>query len=99
MTAIDPWTTLGIEPGASSEEIRAAYRALIKQHPPEVDAKAFARISDAYALVRDPQVRARERLFGPAALSHLDALADVLRAWRRPAAGRELWLDAMRERP
>ena len=57
-----PWTVLGISPGASEDEIRTRYRALVKRHPPEQDPDAFERIRDAYEKVRDPRVLARERV-------------------------------------
>ncbi len=98
MSLHDPWTILGVEPGASEDEIRAAYREAVKRHPPDRDAAAFARINDAFAKVRDPRARARERLFGPSALSGADELRDMLRAGKRPPAGPELWLELIKGR-
>lgn len=97
MTATDPWIVLGLEPTASDDEIRTRYRDLVKQHPPELDPAGFQAIRTAYEQVRNPHVRARTRLFGPAPLDDLDELRAVLAGWRRPPAGPELWLEALGE--
>jgi len=61
----DPYKVLGVERTASAEDIRTAYRRLAKQwHPdtnpdkPEAEAR-FKAISAAYALLSDPEQRAR----------------------------------------
>jgi DnaJ-class molecular chaperone len=61
----DPYAVLGVARDASAEEIRRAYRALAKRwHPdtnpdkPEAEAR-FKAISAAYALLSDPEQRAR----------------------------------------
>ncbi|MGZ8501945.1 MAG: J domain-containing protein [Candidatus Limnocylindrales bacterium] len=59
MTAIDPYRTLGLAPGASQAEIKVAYRRLAKlNHPDSAGERALPRflaIQAAYeALVEDP---------------------------------------------
>ncbi|MBW1956146.1 MAG: DnaJ domain-containing protein [Deltaproteobacteria bacterium] len=60
--ATDPYTVLGVRPGASSEEIKKAYRELAnKYHPDKVDhlgeefkalaAKRFKEIQSAYEIL------------------------------------------------
>jgi hypothetical protein len=49
---------LGVPADAGARELRAAYVRQIQAHPPDVDAEAFERVRDAYALLRDPQRRA-----------------------------------------
>ncbi len=93
----DPWTILGVEPSANDDAIRAAYREHVKLHPPDTDAAGFARISEAYAQVKDPRARARERLFGPKPLAHIGELVEALRLSPRPPAGPALWLAALKE--
>ena len=98
MTLHDPWALLGIEPGASDEEIRAAYRDAVKRHPPDRDPQGFTRLNEAFAALRDPRARAQERLLGPSPLRDLVELQDLLRASKRPPAGPALWLDLIRGR-
>ena len=61
----DPYSILGVPRTASAEEIRKAYRGLAKRwHPdtnpdkPEAEAR-FKAVSAAYALLSDPEQRAR----------------------------------------
>lgn len=51
---------LGVEPSASTEDINAAYRKAAKAHHPDAggDPDAFARVSHAVAILRDPERRA-----------------------------------------
>lgn len=69
----DYYKTLGVERGASDEEIKKAYRALaMKYHPdrnsdnPEAEAK-FKEINEAYDVFKDPQKKAAYDRFGAAA--------------------------------
>lgn len=62
---MDPYTVLGVPRTASQEEIRKAYRALAKKYHPdlnpanrEAEAK-FKEIANAYAILGDPEKRAR----------------------------------------
>lgn len=62
--AENPYTLLGLKKGASDDDIRKAYRALAKKLHPDVnpDAKAaerFKKISAAYSLLSDKDMRAR----------------------------------------
>lgn len=98
MTLHDPWALLGVEPGASDDEIRAAYREAVKRHPPDRDPPGFARLNEAFEALRNPRARARERLFGPSPLSDLVELQDLLRASKRPPAGAALWLELIQGR-
>lgn len=60
----DYYKTLGVERGASQEEIQRAYRKLARQyHPdvnkaPEADAK-FKQVTEAYEVLKDPATRKR----------------------------------------
>jgi hypothetical protein len=53
---VDPHAVLGVAPGASPQEVTAAYRRLAKRHHPDSaggDGRAIRDINAAYALLRD----------------------------------------------
>ena len=93
MAEQDFYTTLGVERGATEDEIKKAYRRLARKHHPDVnqnDPKAeqrFKEISAAYEVLSDSEKRARYDEFG---LRGLDAGFDPARAreyetWQRGA--------------
>lgn len=59
------YRTLGLAPGASDEEIRAAYRRLAKKHHPDANPddpaseELFKRVAGAYRILSDPSARRR----------------------------------------
>lgn len=55
----DPYAALGVARDATGPEIRKAYLRLVREHPPESDAEAFATISAAYAILGNPEKRAK----------------------------------------
>ena len=56
----DPYKVLGVEPGASDEEIKRAYRALAKKYHPdrntgdEEAAKKMQQVNAAYEQIKNP---------------------------------------------
>lgn len=52
----DPYTVLGISRGASTEEVKSAYKKLVKQHHPDRggDTKKFTEIQEAYEAITNP---------------------------------------------
>jgi curved DNA-binding protein CbpA len=61
---MDPYRVLQVAPDCEDEVIHGAYRALALKYHPDRDAtqyaaKRMADLNQAYALVRDPQARAR----------------------------------------
>ena len=48
-----PYEILGVAEGASAEEIRKAYLAMVRRSPPERDPEGFKRIRKAYGVLRD----------------------------------------------
>jgi curved DNA-binding protein CbpA len=56
-TVADPYAVLGLPPTASLDEIKQAYFAQVRAHPPEHDPEAFKHIRTAYEQLRDPKQR------------------------------------------
>jgi curved DNA-binding protein CbpA len=94
----DPYTVLGVKPGASDAEVRAAHRRLVQLHHPDHNAgsaesaRRFEEVQEAYAQIRklrgddgarDPSVDAR--------------LAELERELRVAQAARERARAAARE--
>jgi molecular chaperone DnaJ len=79
--AKDYYDTLGISKTASVEEIKKAYRKLALQHHPDKggDAEKFKEISEAYAVLSDPQKREQYDQFGPEGFSQQYSTEDIFR--------------------
>lgn len=58
----DPYEVLGVARTAGAAELKQAYFALVRAHPPERDAAMFKRIRAAYEQLRDPATRAEADL-------------------------------------
>ena len=69
MARADHYAVLGVERGASADEIRSAYRKLARQYHPDVSAAAdaaarFKEVTQAYEILSDPERRQRYDMFG-----------------------------------
>lgn len=53
----NPFTILGLAPGAGAAEQAAAYRKLVRRYPPELAPERFAEIHRAYQLLSSPERR------------------------------------------
>jgi molecular chaperone DnaJ len=63
----DFYTTLGVPKGATSDDIKRAYRKLAHQHHPDKqggNADKFKEINEAYQVLSDPKKRAQYDQFG-----------------------------------
>lgn len=68
--AQDPYAVLGVSKDASSDQIKSAFRKLARQYHPDVNPdnpqaeEKFKELSSAYAILSDPERRARFDQFG-----------------------------------
>ncbi len=76
LQASDPYAVLGLDKTAGQAEIKRAYFALIRQHPPESEAENFKLIRAAYEKLKTTARRAETDIF----------LLQPPPAWRPPEA-------------
>lgn len=97
-TDVDPYMLLGVPPGVSAGEVRAAYLSRVKEFPPDRSPEMFERIRDAYELLRDPRKRAASLLCAVDPSAPLASLVGEL-SRDRCFLGPRPWLEAMADRP
>ena len=91
-----PWDILGLPPEAGDAEIRAAYLAKVKEHPPDRMPEEFERVRDAYDVLRDPRRRAEALLLAVDPDAPVASLLDGVKPTRR-FVGPELWLAVLKK--
>ena len=73
MSKRDYYEVLGLNKGASDDELKKAYRKLARQYHPDVNkdnpeaAEKFKELSEAYAILSDPEKKSRYDQMGHAA--------------------------------
>ena len=76
MTDEDFYTVLGVDRNADAAALKSAYRKLAMKHHPDqnpgckISEEKFKQISEAYAVLSDPEKRARYDRFGRAAFQN-----------------------------
>lgn len=93
---MNPYQLLGVPDDTDDDEtIRAAWLESVRRFPPEDHGDRFARIREAYELIRDRESRYRLRTFGDPRLRDASALLDLFPT-ERNHAGAALWLAVIR---
>jgi curved DNA-binding protein CbpA len=91
----DPYSVLGVSPGASTEELHDAYRRLVKLHHPDRNGgsaestRRFQEIQEAYEAVRSGKARPRPAPPPRDDSSVASRMADLERELREAHAARE----------
>lgn len=97
----DPYVTLGVRPGVSDEELRSAYRRLVRLHHPDHNggsvesARRFEAVQEAYTRIRELRKHGRpppppRSAAGPAADPGIETrLQDIERELREAQQARE----------
>ena len=93
---MNPFAVLGLDETAADADVRAAYLAAVRAHPPDRDPVGFQRVREAYDAIRDEDRRLDLRLFGPPPLDRLEALLEAFPDERRHV-GPDPWLAVLRE--
>lgn len=82
MAAVDLYALLGVQRGASPEEIRKAYRALARELHPDASGdpateERFKEVTAAYEILSDPAKRERYDRFGSASGAGVSPFGDI----------------------
>ena len=92
---MDARKALGVSATATEEEIRLAYLAKVKEHPPDRSPEVFEQIRDAYETLRDPRRRIRDMLFSADPQESFASLFGGLAPERR-FVGPNPWLEVVK---
>lgn len=93
---MNPYQLLGVPEDTEDDgAIRDAWLAAVRRFPPEEHPEQFARIREAYELIRDRESRYRLRTFGDPRLRNIDGLIGLFPA-ERNHAGAAFWLAVTR---
>ena len=82
----DYYKTLGVNKGASKEEIKSSYRNLAKKYHPDISkepdaAEKFKKISEAYAVLSDDTKRQQYDTFGSSGFHQRYSQEDIFRGF------------------
>ncbi len=97
--AEDLYERLGVERTAGRDEVRAAYRALLRRYPPERAPEEFKRIRQAYEVLNDAASRAEYDRAPSAAVQRLLRLASAAMEARAYTEAEEHLTQVLAEDP
>jgi curved DNA-binding protein CbpA len=85
MTERNPFDILGVSPGATDEDVRRAYLALVRKFPPDTAPRRFAEINEANERIKTEKKRLEYELFSkePGIERPFDALLEQFRGSRK----------------
>jgi len=91
------WAVLGLSPGASGAQVRAAYLEKLRESPPDRHPEQFERVREAYDQLRDPRRCAEALLVGT---DPDEPLVSLLEGFQPPRSfvGPQPWLALLKER-
>ena len=92
-----PFELLGVPETADDQTIHAAYRASVREHPPDRDPEGFQRLRAAFDEIATAEKRQAYRLFGPQPIECLAALATGTATAERRFVGSGPWLAVLKE--
>ena len=94
---VSPWDILGVEMGASDEEIHRAFLRATRKCPPDRDPEGFERIRDAYEKLKNgiSRFNAMIELVSKNGVS-IKAIARNAPRPTRTYLGPKVWLDVIK---
>lgn len=97
--AADPYAVLGVSSQATTAEIKAAYRALVKRHHPDAggDDQRILALNAAWALLRDGEQRRRHDARSPSPAAAASSAAPFRTPGRCSADGEEQLVQWLRQ--
>lgn len=81
MTQRDYYEILGVDRGASADDLKSAFRTLARKYHPDINKdhdaeEKFKEINEAYAILSDPEKRAAYDRYGHAGLNGMGGMPD-----------------------
>ena len=81
MTQRDYYEILGVDRGASADDLKSAFRALARKYHPDINKdhnaeEKFKEINEAYAILSDPEKRSAYDRYGHAGLNGMGGMPD-----------------------
>ncbi len=89
---------LGVGESVTEADLRTAYLAKVRLHPPDRDPERFEQIRDAFNLLRDPDLRVQRILYSDESVDQPLAKMVEQQKPARKFVGPGPWLEVLKER-